>query len=211
MVRDEVMAKDKWDKFDIVSKLVVTAFIAIIGLRYTIIYKEEQNKINKTEIEVEIIKASIEGNENQRNIAIVLASFIAKRFDDKEFEDMILQVSFIKDNYESVRLLAQARELERSLASSGRETKEILRRELYSVSLRRVLNAADNYFKAEAYTEAALEYERATSLVSQGIPVELKVLKDAREDLVEGAETASRKYRQFFSQFINPRGPGDIQ
>lgn len=211
MARGEAMAKDNWDKFDILAKLAVTACIAIIGIRYTTIYQEEQNKINKTKIETEILKAAIKGDEEQRNIALVLAPFIAKRFDDKEFEDMILQASFFDGNYESVRLLAQERRITRSLESSKPDTKEILRRELSAVSLRRALNAADNYFKVEAYTEAALEYEKATSLVPQGATVDLNILKGARQNLDDGAEVASRKYRQFFSKLRNPLSPGDMR
>lgn len=203
------MAKDAWDKFEIVAKLILTAAIAAIGIHYTTIYQEEQNKINKTKIESEVLRAVMKGGEEQRKIALVLAPFIAERFNDEEFEEMIIEASHYQGNYESVRLLAKEKELERSIDASKEKTKIILQRELDAVSMRRTLLAADNYYKVESFKNAALEYENATEYVPQGISVDLELLRMARLNISEQPELASNQYRRFFAHLREPISPGD--
>lgn len=194
------MKNNHWEKFDILSRIIVTLTIAAVGWYFTATYQKEQHELNKTQLESEILKTAINGNENERMLAIKFAALIAEKFDDKEFEKIILEISYSEDNTDAVRLRARKRFLELSLDDPNPTVRKMAQNDLHSISLKEILISADNYYKVEHFSKSAMSYEKATSLVPLGAHVDLNTLEEARNNLDQNPEKACSLYRKFFSQ-----------
>lgn len=193
------MDKDNWDKLEVVGKILFPVIIAIGGWYLSYIYQWEQKELAKAKLETEILKTAINGNEQERKLAIDFARFIANKFHDHEFEKIILNISYSEDNTDSVRLKARKRFLELSSTNSDPKISETAKKDLLNISLKETLTSADNFFKVQHYSEAANEYEKATSLVPFGSQIDLNTLEKAREKLDIDNEISSNEYRKFFS------------
>lgn len=194
------MKNNHWEKFDILSRIIVTLTIAAVGWYFTATYQKEQHELNKTQLESEILKTAINGNENERMLAIKFAALIAEKFDDKEFEKIILEISYSEDNTDAVRLRARKRFLELSLDDPNPTVRKMAQNDLHSISLKEILISADNYYKVEHFSKSAMSYEKATILVPLGAHVDLNTLEEARNNLDQNPEKACSLYRKFFSQ-----------
>lgn len=195
------MKKTNWEKLDIISRIIISLTIACVGWYFTDTYQKEQHELNKTQLESEILKTAINGNDNEKKLAIKFASIIAKKFDDKEFEKIILEISYSEENTDTVRLKARKRFLELSLDDPNPIIREISQKNFNIISLKDALIPADNYFKVEHFSKSAMGYEEATSLVPLGTNIDLSILEKARNNLVENPEKACLLYRKFFAQF----------
>ena len=195
------MKDNHWDIFDIFSRIIITLTIAAVGWYFTATYQKEQCELKKTQLQSEILKTAINGNENEKLLAIQFASSIAEKFDDKEFEKIILEISYSEDNTDAVRLRARKRFLELSLDDPNHIIREMAQNDLHSISIKEALITADNYFKVEHFSKSAMSYEKATIFIPIGAHADLNTLEKARNNLDQNPEKACHQYRNFFSQF----------
>lgn len=195
------MKNNHWRKIDILSRIIISLTIALVGWYFTATYQKEQHELNKTQLEAEILKIAINGNDDEKILAIKFASLIAEKFDDKEFEKIILEISYSEGNTDAVRLRARRGFLELSLNDPNPVIREISQNDLDIILLKDALIAADNYFKVEHFSKSAMGYEKATSLVPFGAHVDLNILEKARNNLDATPEQACRLYREFFAHF----------
>ncbi len=117
---------------------------------------------------------------------------------------------FIGLDVQSIRVPAGAsrsRDPESSIPSQWQEvsqpseSEEIRTKEqktLPNLSLKEILNSADNFYKVEHFSKALLEYEKATDLVPFGVKVDLRVLEEARKNIDTDPEKSCKQYRIFF-------------
>jgi len=184
--------KDVWDKTGIILKVIMPVVIAGIGWHFTSTYKSAQNELartqiaiqselTKTQIESEIMKTLISGNENERKLAIEFALLIARKFGDKNFERIVLEISGTKDPSPEVRKVAE---------------KQLLQ------TIRGILKSANISFDAGHFYDAAQEYESATRFIPPDVKVDKSLLDKARSEIESDPEQACIDYRTFFSKFI---------
>lgn len=188
--------KDRWDKTGIISKgiatIIIPIVIAVIGWRFTNSYKSAQNELTKTQIaiqseltktqiESEILKILISGNENERKLAVEFALVTARKFGDKDFERIVLQVSGTKDPSPEVRKVAE---------------KEFL------PTIKEIVKSAKISFNAGHFYDAAQEYESATRFIPPDAKVDKSLLEKARSEIESYPQQACIDYQKFFSKFI---------
>lgn len=196
------MKKDKWEITDILSRIFISITIAAVGWYFSSTYQREQQELTKTKLETEILKSAIVGNEKEKILAMKFASLVAIKFEDKEFERIILEISYSEDNTEMVRQRARKRFLELSLDDPDPIIKEIARRDLDKMSLQQSLVIAGGYYQDRLFSKSAYTYEQATSLVPLGTHVDLNILEKARDNIDQSPENACVLYKSFFSDFL---------
>ncbi|MCP4986784.1 MAG: hypothetical protein GY928_12255 [Colwellia sp.] len=190
--------KEFWDKLDICAKIAIPLIIGLGGWYFSYIYKIEQQAINRTQIEIEILKILIKGNEIEKKIAIDFASSFAKKFNDEEFEEIVLQIASTENLTEAVRIKAQKNYQKKTLSDPNPVVRDVAQKTLYKLSLIEALNLADNFYKVEHYSNAVWEYERATSFVPFRSKVNLKYLEEARKNIDLNPEEACNQFRKFY-------------
>lgn len=198
MSNESVKKKDFWDKFGIFAKIAIPVVIAITGWYLSHIYQIEQRELNKTQIEMEILKTAINGNEFEKKLAIDFASAVAEKFKDKEFVKIILGISLSEGNSEAVRIKAQKQFLKISTSDPNPMVRDTAQKTLLEISLKEALESGDNFYKVEHFYKAATDYEKATSFVPFHAKVDLTYLEEARKNIDSDPETACNQYRKFF-------------
>ncbi len=160
---------------------LIPIVIAAIGWYFTITYKSAQNELTKTQIETEILKILISGNENERKLAAEFALATARKFGHKDFERIVLEVSGTKDPSPEVRKVVKESSLQ---------------------TIREIVRSAKISFDAGNFYDAAQEYESATRFISPDAKIDKSLLEKARSEIKSDPEKACIDYQRFFSKLI---------
>jgi len=175
-----VSKKDRWDKFHIfVGSIAVPLIIAFFGWYLAGVYQKGRSELAKTQIELGIITSLINGNEDERKLALDFAVAIARRFNDEDFKRIVLEVSGVKDPSPEVRKVAK--------------------RPLLQL-LREILNSARINYDAGHFYDAAQEYESATRFIPPDSKVDRSLLEKARNEVYLEPKKACIFYQQFFAR-----------
>ncbi len=101
-------------------------------------------------------RCRISGNENERKLAVEFALVTARKFDDKDFERIVLQVSGTKDPSPEVRKVAEKQ---------------------FLPTIKEIVKSAKIPFDAGHFYDAAKEYESATRFIPPDAKVDKSLLK----------------------------------
>ncbi len=104
---------------------------------------------------------------------------------------------FIGLDVQSIRVPADT---SRSRDPESEEIRTKEQKTLPKLSLKEILNSADNFYKVEHFSKALLEYEKATDLVPFGVKVDLRYLEEARKNIKENPEKSCKLYRKYFEK-----------
>lgn len=195
---DKSAKKGLWGKLDICGRIAISLIIPVVGWYLAHIYQVGQQELSRAQIETEILNIVIKGNDFERKLALDFARDIAKKFNDEEFETIILKIANTGGFSEEIRIKAQKNFQKRFLNDPNPIVREIAQKKLLRLSLKETLNLADNFYKVEHFSKASLEYEKATSSVPFGAKVDLKYLEEARKNIDLDPEKSSKQYRKFF-------------
>jgi hypothetical protein len=171
--------KDRWDKASIIVKAAIPLIVAVLGLYFSNIYNSAQNELTKSHIESEILKSLMDGNVDERKLALEFALAFARKFNDEGFERIVLQVSGTKDPSPEVR--------------------KIVKQPLMQ-TLTGLLKSAKVSCDAGHFYDGAMEYESATRFIPHDATMDEPLLKKAKSETEADPQKACADYQHFFSR-----------
>ena len=182
-MNESIGKKSFWDKLDIGARIAIPLIIAFIGWYLAHTYQAGQQELYKAQIEAEILRTVIRGNEFERKKAIEFALAIAKRFNDPEFAKIVSTTALTEDTSEEVKVKARKTLLKISLHDPNSAVRDEAQKTLQKLSLEEKLKLADNFFKVGHFSEASQEYEEATHYIPFRAKVDLAYLEEARRNM----------------------------